>query len=645
MEVFAKLKLTFNKLPDIGDTISFFIGDVEISETFKAIRTGFGISQVAPNGSIADAVSNLATAIEADYNIGGRFIIETGNNELLLSYTVPAVEFNSISVPAYVLALTIAPDTKFEISDITFLPGSDCSKVKVQITTSLQADEMLAPVQEPITSNPHTFEFDRSVSFEIKLKRGLKTASEIIGMPYRIWPADINLEIQDNPAGSTVKVITGGYGLDLTYSLNGIDYKNGNVFTNLVGGQYIAYVQDQFGCITEKPFELDGFGINSPFFQLSEANSIRFANRVTWGDCANHKNDYNTLSCEVDVPMPYKEIQRFQTCDTIITQFKSNYQSNSVTVNGVPSLQLRKITDYMRRKDRRDAILTNISNGKTGVYFLSGQTYDYDTQDPNGSYSLNGALPEWGKAGNFLQMPDGGWYLIEDIHYSEELNVEMLVISLPPQGSAIFTGIVSSFYNLHNYEVYQHTLDFSNYTDMTVRVRIKGYDNYFGTIEFQSEDIEVRQRHANTVEILYYDDENTDMYYNSGIQNKIRIPIERIDGKPRDDSDTYDTDTGTILLNSDVRKMDTFTFKHVTKQMMWKLVIALSHKIVRIDGVEYVKEEIEVSEALGATNLYQVTATMVQSNSAYKGSDFNFDETGVEIPALIQTGTGFVKYQ
>ena len=88
-----------------------------------------------------------------------------------------------------------------------------------------------------------------------------------------------------------------------------------------------------------------------------------------------------------------------------------------------------------------------------------------------------------------------------------------------------------------------------------------------------------------------------------------------------------------------------FTFGDVSKQMMWKIIIALSHKNVTLDGVAYVKQSIEVEGALEQTNLYTVKATMIQSNSAYKSNGLQFDETGMEIPALIPTGTGYVKYQ
>ncbi len=79
--------------------------------------------------------------------------------------------------------------------------------------------------------------------------------------------------------------------------------------------------------------------------------------------------------------------------------------------------------------------------------------------------------------------------------------------------------------------------------------------------------------------------------------------------------------------------------------MMWKIDEALSHRFVTIDGVPYGDKKIEVSESLGSTNLYDVVVTMKKANTLYRSSGLQFDESGMEIPALIESGTGYVKYQ
>lgn len=86
---------------------------------------------------------------------------------------------------------------------------------------------------------------------------------------------------------------------------------------------------------------------------------------------------------------------------------------------------------------------------------------------------------------------------------------------------------------------------------------------------------------------------------------------------------------------------------------MWrKLKIALSHDLIFIDGIGYVKEEdFETEGPLGQTNLYVLTATMVKTGQVYsnKKSNDNIiigDEIVIpELSGLISIdANGFIKY-
>src|SRR5690606_19026891 len=110
------------------------------------------------------------------------------------------------------------------------------------------------------------------------------------------------------------------------YSLDNTVWQSSNVFSGLVADDYTLYVRDQLGCSFSYDFSVDAIGTaRTPYFLMPKSNSIRFANRITWGDCANRKTDENALSCEANVPKPYKQLQLFQSCDIITTQFRSNY--------------------------------------------------------------------------------------------------------------------------------------------------------------------------------------------------------------------------------------------------------------------------------------------------------------------------------
>jgi hypothetical protein len=651
METYSFITLEFTEDLTASEVVSFDYTDgvntITVSETWSAVRYTTGlVSITTPTIDDGEASAiNFVNAFNSDYNTAGLFVVERTGNIVTIGCTVYGIDFENLDVPASVSSGGGVGTAPFGISSITFSTSGDCDTIIVSILTSQIADEILSPIQQLPVANPIVFEYGRELSFTAHVRKGTDHKSQIVSTPAGLHSSGIILNINDNPAGSSVTILAGGNLLVLTYSLDGSTYQSSNVFSNLVGGVYTAYVKDQFGCVATKDFELDGFGINSPFFNVPESNSIRFANRVTFGDCGNYKNDFNTLSCEADVPLPRQEILQFQSCDVITTQFKSNYSGNGVEVNNAEFPVIKK-TDFMRRKDRRDAKISNLGDGstRTAVFFRSGNLYDYDTNAIIGDYTLNGSLPEWGKAGNFLKHPNGNWYLIEDVLYLESKSADVLVIDTGTAPLIEVDAVVSCFYNFKNYEVYEFTIDFANYIDEQLQVKILATDTYFDEVEFLSEIIDVKVRHPQTLEIKYSSDENGDLYYATGITNTIRIPLEYKDASHQSVYDSYDTDNDSILISSDLRKLKAFVFSPMTEQMMDKVLIAVSHKFVTMDRVPY-KIESSETELLGETNTYDVKVTMKLKSSLYSGDGLQFDETGMEIPALIPTGTGYVKYQ
>lgn len=653
MSNFSKISIDFAVPMQVGDTLAFDYNGNVVLMTWAEQRQSFGVVKVAPSGSAIEVTAdNFLEAFNADYNSNGLFDLVRLGTVVEITATVPNIQFSDTSAPAGIGFVVDNTNTvPFTITDVSFLAGDTCESIKVSVTTSEQATEMTSPFNSAVGSNPFVFDYDRFLSFELKMKKGVLTDSQSVSTPARLYPSGIQVNVVASPAGSVVTILAGGHLLDFKYSLDGVNYRTSNVFTNVIGGDYTVYVKDQFDCVTQKDFRVDSFGINAPYFYLPTANSIRYAKRVTWGDCSNYKNDENTLSCEVDTPLAYTEIQLFQSCDKIITQFKSNYQTHSIEIkkpNELAStpIPLFKKTNNMRRTDRRDAIMFDMSGGNTGVLFESGNIYDYDTGVVTGDYTLNGALPIWGKVGNFIDI-NGSWFPIINTIYIDERNAEVLVIGTGSfsQNTNDIPVVVGSFYNVHNYEVYEFEIDMFDYLNQDIQVSIRAIDDHFPEIRYLSEMINVRVRHKNTVEVLYWDDENTDVFFSTGIQNKMRIMLEKSYGQPAGSIDSYDTDTDTILLNADIRQSKVFIFSPMTESMMYKLDEALSHRFVTIDGVPYGDKEIEVSESLGESNLYEVTVTMKKAKTVYRGGSLMFDENAIEIPALIPTDDGFVKYQ
>lgn len=502
----------------------------------------------------------------------------------------------------------------------------------------------------------------RGISYNVQIKKGASTLNRVIVAPPKFNSSGITIIADNNPGGSTINVdvtyFENGYDLNFKYSLNGTLYQTSPTFENMVGGDYTMYVKDQFECVIQKDFTLTSYGILSPYFLYSKSNSFRMANRIEFGDSSNYKNDENTLSCETEVPLPKMEIQRFQSGDIITTQFKTNYQNVSATAmtyNYGPGQvkigqQVVQKTQNMGLNDSRDAVRFYTENLQLAIYFTSGNTYDFDTGSVTGNYTLNGALPEWGKAGNYVKI-NSTWFLIKDVFFVEEKNAECLILNTlfsPAEPGEEDEVVVGCIYNRFNYEVYEFQTDMADYLQYeNIRIQIRVTDSNFETIEYLSEVINIKVRHENTVEILYWNKHNTDILYSTGIQHKIRIPINRVDGVLLGEHENHKTDSSVILVSAEVYEGDVYEFEGVTKELMRKIVQALHHSEVFMNGVKSVKESIELEGAIEETNLYILKATMVKAQNVYNSdSGINeFNDASIEIPALIGNGADFVKYQ
>lgn len=673
----SKITIEFLQIPSNNYTVNFAETNLSLSflERFKTSRvqsnqvkipTSFNIGtvenpEIVWNGTCAQ---NFKTAFDLDYNSTNLFsaltFLSVDNNGLgtiVIQANYENAVFTYIDDGLGVVNVTIENQEEvipFEITNISFSEASNpCNKVEVSIETS----ELATIVESPITINPNTdnpivFEILRGQSYTI----GLKNASNFslhqnIIAPDILNASNFTINVTNSPNGATLSITnTSSNGLELEYSLNNTDWQTENVFTGLENGDYTLYVRDQFGCSFSKDFNVNELALYIPHFYISKSNSIRYAQRINFGDAGNYKNDENTLSCEANVILPYKELQLFQSADTIKTQFQTNYSTLTAKVikedNTEVDIPIVKKSNNIGIKDKRDAVKYNFGNGKTGIYFLSGNIYNYDTGLANGTHTLNGNLPEWAIVGNYINI-GLAWYLIEDKIYVEEKNADVIVIN------EIYTGaetniIVGCIYNLFNYDVYEYEIDFSDYLEEKIRVRLVCEDDNFETITHLSEEIYVKVRHENTLVIDYWNEDNNDIFYATGIRHKLRIPFYKIEGKTNDESENNITDTNVVLLNSELYEGDSITFEPLSKEMWRKLMMALSHENVFIDGVQYVKNgEFETEGPLEDTNLYVLTAKMIKAGKGYnsKGSTIlSGSSSQTEIPGILEGDTGFIKY-
>lgn len=386
--------------------------------------------------------------------------------------------------------------------------------------------------------------------------------------------------------------------------------------------------------------------------------------KISPASCFDYQNSDTLLSCQepVNPRVRYTAIQKYNSCDIIKTQFKSNYANINAEIideNGIVATPpLTQVTNNLSRLDRRDATIINLSGNKTGIYFTSGNTYDFLTGFVNGSYSLNGNLPEFGVVGTYVEIDGFGTHLIEDITISESINARILVFDFIYTGPTTILE-VKSVYSVANFEVYEFDVDMSFYLDQKICVSIHmdhPLEN-FPDVDYISELIDVKKSHTveppdQLLEIEYYNTQNGEILYideegNPRIKHKIRSEARSITISSKNNSEILNTDTTSILLNASIYQGDEFVFSPIATEMARRLRNALSHNIVNINGVGYVLEEdIPELERLGESNLYTVTAKMTRT-----GKIFNTDIQGVgnevpevsEVTKLLTGELGFVK--
>lgn len=667
----SKIIITFNEDLIVNSTLTFNIGndnypglEIALDETWKSIRAA---SQQVTTGTPTinpgeRSAINFVIAFNLDFG-GTGFTVSRALNvvtiicpETYLWFSGGLAMYDYDTVANVDFIIENYASFGFSIDTIGFSQATNpCTHVLVTVETSELTTKITSPVSvDPNTENPFSFEWLRGTSFPLLIEDADgNSINELVDTPDILSVNNFTLQINNSPNGATVTVSNiNTFGLDLEYSLDGITWQTSNTFSGLPADDYTLRVRDQYGCSFMKDFNVDEFGIYVPFFEISKSNSFRFANRITWGDSANYKNDENTLSCEVDVLLPYLEKQLFQSADVITTQFKSNYALNVATVvkeNGVEvNVPTVKKTDNIGIKDKRDARKYNLGNGKTGIYFLAGNVYDYVSGAVTGTHALNGLLPQWGVSGNYISIA-GSWFLIEEIFYDEIKNADVIVFT----DTYTYTGpevavIVSTIFNRFNYEVYEFTIDMNMYIDELFRVRIVATDPHFTTVTLLSEKIWCKVKHDQVLEIHYFNNTNTDILYSTGIQHKIRIPYLSVKGKSEGNSETHRTDTTAILLDANLYEADEIQFQPVTKEIWRKTMIALSHENVWINGVGYVKSgDFNTEGPLNDTNLYLLTAVMTKTGNVYNSETTgatDFDSGLVQIPGLLQTDGGFVKY-
>lgn len=660
------------KVPERFDKV-FFKNSLNIVEEFDNVRSSSGTSARA-NG-IEFTVRNLRDAFQADYNFGGSgpYLVElVSTHSLRISINVEnfftSSDFSTQASAGtnFLASFTNEPDTiNLAVSSVNFFSADSdfCNKIDASITTSEQIDDYSidgGSSYVSVNSNPFLIKNITRISGTLlRIRKGSELFNYRIKEPSVLLKANISATYTNSPQGATVTVLTVGsnFLLTYTYSLDGVTFQSSNTFPGILQGNYTFYVKDQFGCQVNKSITIPAFidggvGQRIPYSDLpSKSLSIRYFKYIDFSNSTEYRNDENTQSNQ----LPYTQNARlynqlFKNSDTVITtQLKTNYENVVATVVDEQliehDIEVVKVVNYSNLKDRRDAIIYPIdnANSQVGLYFNGvDNIYDYFSGAITGNVDLNGALPLWGLVGNFVFV-NNAWFEISNVIFDESVSSYVIVITTTYVGLPSVVE-VSSIYNLEPYNIHEFNIDFSLFTNQKVQVNITQTDTNtsFPEVVYLSEIIEVAESYSDTLFMEYYNDKNTDIFYATGIKNKIHIPIEFFSGGILGETTTERTDINTFLIDAEGYENDLIAFKLMPKQMMRKVIQGLSHKFVFLNGVQYVKEESpEVVPVIG-TNLYRVNAEMTKSNAVYtsRGLVGDISLTPLEIPNLLRTSSG-----
>lgn len=681
---FSKIQITFLVDLEVDNAVGFTISSpvpnfILNFASFRWVNVRSGASQVSigtPTGTPGErSAINFIQAFELDYNATLNYKVTRSVNVVTIESKISTVEFSSAfykdvyfestgTLGRVEFSITNSTSPAFSLVNLSFSEATSndpCTHYKVSVETSVAADSVIGSHTIPSgnTQNPFTFERLRGQGFSITMfsadGQQLSQSRFASQVPSLLNSGLVSLVITNSPNGATVVVNSNNVNnLTLEYSLDNTNWISENEFSGLAAGSYILYVRDNFGCSFNISFTIDESGVvRLPYFKWPKSNPFRMSERVDWGNCSDYKTDDNTFCHETeDVEEPKGYVQDWQTCDIVPAQFQTSYAVQSVKIiksdDSEIVIPVNKQSNYIGLKDSRDARKYDLGSGKTGIYFTSGNIYNYDTGvDTNEDYTLNGYLPDWATVGNFIKV-DSSWYLIEQIITDINKNAQVIVISNNYSGSDVAV-IVSALYNLEDFEEYEFSIDMSTLNNECFQIQLICTDPDFETITYLSEYQHVETVKPGTVEIIYRNSTNTDVNFSRGITFKLRMFVERVSARDDEETQTNKTDRSAYLSESQINDVDEFLFSPVPKQFMRLLKLALSHDTVTIKGVNYIKNEnIKIDGPLEATNLYDVTAVMIRTEDSFnsnlvKGTN-EVNSQDIVIPGLIESDSGYIGY-
>jgi len=655
-----KIVLDFKQQPIVGTSFQYkiYINGVAItysnSLTYLDLNYKAGANnnpfQIGLGADLDETIDNTVSFLSAGYGASS----SAGGYMTTMAYarvgdTIEATITSSATIDLITVWEVLSDD------DYIFVrPDNPCEAIYLSNATSANAEPIFALASgnyqiKNITLNtikevviPTTFDclFDKGYSYAVQ--EGGATLLTF-NVTESITIANLNLVLTNDTL--TIDVVATNAVLE--FSLDGATYQSETIFTDMPLGESTLHVRDAYRCV--KTFSVTNNGETNgnettPYTYISESNSLRFIKRVTHENCGNYKNQFNTLSCEENVQIANKFTQLFQACDTIKTQVKTSYQNVEVYAkdnSGIfTEIVATKIVNNIQLEDKRDCTYYTY-NGQLAVLFTAGNTYDYDTTDINGTYVLNGALPAYGTVGTWVET-DYGTMQIANIRLADN-GERSLIFNININLLSPVAGTIQTIYNRESYDIWEFDTDMSLFLDTTITIGVRFYqtevDENFPDVFWISEKINVKTRWERSIEVVWSNSKNTDIYFYSGITMKNRLNHAFINTELSDgDVEIQKTDSQVISIDATNYNALEFEALALTTGMVRKLKLALKHDNLIIENVPYKLAENPETERQGQSNFYRLKAKLLEAGDVWNQGTANTQViySDVELIGLLQ---------
>lgn len=649
----SKLTLDFTDSGVIGETITIKTG---VTYTFAAVRDGW--HKVEVNDYWLGA-----KRFKEAYNLDDNFL--NNSTVIFTAFTDPNFgrvtieKFNNDGFDGFV------NNTSFITSSITTTPQEitpTLSIARVEATTNkcgeygldIDTNVIGGRVEVEIPAGNKVFEavtdgntihadFVRTANVKfskVKLFKTETATSPVLSREYVSIPfiSISDVEVSGSPFGAAISIKSNIY-VAQQFSLDGVTYQGSRNYTGLTEGSYTAYAKDDYGCVSTRAFSVSaeqaGQLTVKPYIKVPIHNSIRFAQR-TGG------NFLNFLSTETPGLVGLNHYyQDYLQSDIVKIQFKSSYTNNKAYLIDCNGAEVEiAITQKSTNINRTNIYEGNYADydGRLAVYFGAGNIYNEDNSVQAEGHILNGLLPVWYKEGMFINIEGIGSTQIERIEFDEITETVYAITQFNGVGAGTSKKI-TSIHTEHPYEVYEFDINF-NLAEGYYQIRLE-----YGSDFFLSEIIKVSaELDENFLTVIWYNDVNNDILYNTGIQQLRRLEWENYFSLiSKNEQETYDTDTSVELIKSKSFAVYDISFRPMPMEVARGLVYAFvnSNRIV-INGAVFICETDPKIKPIGG--LYAFEAQLTLTDQTMKGQQVLVDVVSAAFLQVAQDsdGTGYL---